>query len=203
MSLPTKSELYGNSNKKNEDFITLNIYNNGKLNDEETKSEIDQTQGNLQLVDNSIEKPKEYLDNLKKKAMFLDNRRNQYPLSEYREAQAPAPPIYNENSTNNNRKPNNYSKSVNPNINNNYQVTIYNQINNNNKVYNLNPLSTEERLEQNTNNVVPVVNKNKKKNENKWSSKEICCCIFLFWIFPLIGLIYCLIIMSQKKKNNN
>ena len=223
-NLPTKSELYGNSNKNKEDFITLNIYNNKNLNiEEESNSDINQTETNLNFEDISTKKQREYLENLQKKAIFLDNtRNNQYPNSENREVQLPAPapaptlPIYKQNANfskslnpykNNVKILNNYSKSVNPYNYNNFQTYCDNQ-NNNNQIYYYDARSTEKGLEPNTLNI-PQNGLNQlnqvqnKKKKNKMTSIEICICILLFFIYPPASIIYYCCIMNKKKKKNN
>ena len=216
-NLPTKSELYGKTNKNQDDFITLNIYKNVNLNNEESNIDINQTETNLNLENMSFQKQKEYLEKFQKKAMLLDNTRNNpYPLSEYRETQMPAPPIYNQNANfsktinpfNNNIINKNYSQSVNPYNNNNIQN---NNQTNKNRIYNYNnQLSTEKRLKPNLNNAhqhnLGKINEvqSVKKKKDKMTSKQICICILLTLLYPPCGIIYCCCILyCDKKKNNN
>ena len=136
-NLSNKSELYNQSQNK-EDFITLNIYNPPKEIDEDSIYDNNRTEAILNIGDNyDINKKDNSIDDLRKKAKYLDNtRENPYPFSENRGVNQPPPPVINNNK-------NNYSKSLNP----------YFQDKINNIKYNLNnvPISTENEFKKENN----------------------------------------------------
>ena len=154
-NVQVKTEVYNQSQNK-EDFITLNIYNPPKETNEDSIYDNNRTEANLNLGDNYVNHKKEdSIDDLRKKAKYLDNtRENPYPLSENRGVNQPPPPAINKDN-------NNYSKSQNP----------YFQDKINNK-YNLNnvPISTENEFKKENNNIQII--KDPKYIGNQMPEKE-------------------------------
>ena len=196
--LPTESELYAHSNKnKNKnDFITMNIYNHPEPINEESNADTNQTETNLNIEDNN--KMNDPLTDLRQKAMYLDNRReNQYPLSENRGVnQPPAPET---------KLPNNYnySKTISPYNQTNIYVNNYNP--NPNQYYNANnvPISTEKELELKSPYIQSNRDKNKVKKKKEWKTSEIIICILLFFLYPPAAICYyCCFVRKRLRRED-
>ena len=196
-NVQVKTEVYNQSQNK-EDFITLNIYNPPKPINEDSIMDNNLTEANLNVGDNYANHKKEdSIDDFRKKAMNLDNtRQNPYPFSENKGVNQPPPPTINKDNYN-------YSKSVNP----------YFQDNINNNKYNLNnaPISAENDNKKVNNNVQIIKNPNyienqmPKKEEKKkcpCSTCEICIIVFLLCLFWPLGVIYAYILCQRKHKKN-
>ena len=188
LNLPTKSEINERKEKESE-VIVLNIHNKNNANFSETIDNINQTEENLYIKDNynDLIKPE------KNKIIYYDNVReksNNYPLSEKRVIQTPT------QFTNNK-----YYKSVNPySNNNNYQI-------NNNKFNG--PYMNYKNNEIKKKPIIyhPIKKGEKSKQVKKISFRKIfiiCCAgTSLFFLFPPIGIIYCLYKFSKESKKMN
>ena len=195
-NIQNNSELY-NQSKNKEDFITLNIYNLPKGINENSIYDNNQTEANLIIGNNNaLNKKDDCIDDLRKKAKYLDNtRENPTPLSENRGVNQLTPQILNINK-------NNYSKSLNP------------SFQDKNKEY-LNdvPISTQKELKEENNNIQTIKYSNdyrnqisKKNMEDKKMKKSIpcghICCVFYYLCTPFA---ICLLLFQccSKKENNN
>ena len=181
-NIQTNSELY-NQSKNKEDFITLNIYNLPKGINENSIYDNNQTEANLIIGNNNaLNKKDDCIDDLRKKAKYLDNtRENPTPLSENRGVNQLTPQILNINK-------NNYSKSLNP------------SFQDKNKEY-LNdvPISTQKELKEENNNIQTIKysndNRNQifKKNMEDKKTKKISkcgiCCILFYSCYPICYLL--------------
>jgi len=206
---PTESEMIDKPTENNSDFITLNIYNAQKINNEDSEVDINKTETNLNIENeygmNTIKNPLD-LYKANNQMMFLDNTRQNpnpyppypqnppypqyplypqnpqyppYPLSENRGVNQPIPEV---------TKPNNYSKSLN-----NY--------NNNNNYNKDNPYLKKKEIEKPRPVITQpnILNINKKKKFNL--RLHIICCILLFFILPPVSVFYLCYILYQKEKN--
>ena len=206
---PTESEMIDKPTENNSDFITLNIYNAQKINNEDSEVDINKTETNLNIENEygmkTIKNPLDFYK-ANNQMMFLDNTRQNpnpyppypqnppypqyprypqnpqyppYPLSEYRGVNQPIPEV---------TKTNNFSKSVN-----NY---------NNNNLNKDNPYLKKKEIEK----PKPVINKPNILNINKKKKKKfnlkfhIICCLLLFFILPAVSVIYLCYILSKRKK---
>ena len=194
-NIQTNSELY-NQSKNKEDFITLNIYNLPKGINENSIYDNNQTEANLIIGNNNaLNKKDDCIDDLRKKAKYLDNtRENPTPLSENRGVNQLTPQILNINK-------NNYSKSLNP------------SFQDKNKEY-LNdvPISTQKELKEENNNIQTIKYSNdyrnqisKKKYGRQSMKNSIPCniCCVLYYIFTPFAICILLIQCCSKKENNN